>query len=351
MYLVVGVGIRAIPVVIDQEIGPVERMRSSKKSSSVSRFMRALWPNRGGRHASTIQVDRAGGERPRGVDGRLRGTRTEPEAPPEETPPASATAAPPRTELPPAAETALERLNTSPRHGEWVDVAVPGRDVPLNTWVVYPERADNAPVVLVIHEIFGLTDWVRGVADQLAADGFIAVAPDLLSGKGPGVGGTEAFGSRDDAVAAIRALDPAERTAGLDATRSFALSIPAASGRLGVVGFCWGGMSSFAYAVSQSDLDAAVVYYGTSPTEPGEYARIAAPILGHYGGDDARVNATVPGASEALSGAAQSFAPFFYEGAGHGFLRAQSDREGANLRATQQAWPRTVAFFREHLER
>ena len=274
----------------------------------------------------------------------------QPEAPAGETAPPETAASPPRTALPPDGETAVDRLNTSPRHGEWVDVELPGSDVPINTWVVYPERADNAPVILVIHEIFGLTDWIRGVADQFAADGFIAVAPDLLSGKGPGGGGTEAFASRDDVVAAIRALDPAERTAGLDATRGYALSIPAASGKLGVVGFCWGGTSSFAYAVSQSELDAAVVYYGTSPSEPGDYPQITAPVLGHYGSDDARVNATVPGAQETMSSAGQSFAPFFYEGAGHGFLRAQGDRDGANMRATEQAWPRTMAFFREHLE-
>ena len=268
------------------------------------------------------------------------------EAPPEAaTTPATSTPA-----LPPADEAALATLNSSPRHGEWVDLELPGSDTPIKTWVVYPERSDSAPVVLVIHEIFGLTDWVRSVADQFAADGFIAVTPDLLSGKGPDGGGTDAFGSRDDAVAAIRELDPDERTASLDAVRTYALSISAANGSLGVVGFCWGGSSSFAYAVSQAELDAAVVYYGTSPSDPSDFERINAPVLGLYGGDDERVNATVPPAEEAMRQSGGSYTPVFYEGAGHGFLRAQDDREGANMRATEQAWPRTVAFFREHLE-
>ena len=156
--------------------------------------------------------------------------------------------------------------------------------MPITTWVVYPERSDSAPVVLVIHEIFGLTDWVRGVADQFAAEGFIAVAPDLLSGMGPDGGGTDSIGSQDDVVATIRTLEPDERTRRLDAARTYALDIPAGNGRIGSVGFCWGGSSSFAYAVSQPQLDAAVVYYGTSPAEAADYERINAPILGLYGG-------------------------------------------------------------------
>ena len=270
----------------------------------------------------------------------------EPEAPAVE--PESATA--PTAALPPSEESAPAALETSPRHGEWVDVALPGSDVPVTTWVVYPERSDNAPLVIVIHEIYGLGDWIRGVADQLAADGFIAVAPDLLSGKGPDGGGTAAYGSRDAVVAAIRELDPAERTERLDAVRTYALSVPAGNGQLGVVGFCWGGSSSFAYAVSQPELGAAVVYYGTSPEDEIDYQQINAPVLGLYGGDDQRVNATIPPAEAAMDGLGKPYEPNIYEGAGHGFLRAQDDREGANMRATEQAWPRTVAFFREHLE-
>ena len=140
----------------------------------------------------------------------------------------------------------MAELKSSPRHGEWVKIALPGSDVPISTWVIYLERSDTAPVVIVIHEIYGLTDWIRGVADQLAADGFIALAPDLLSGKGLDGGGTAAIGGRDDVVAAIRQLDPAERTERLNAVRTYALSVLAGNGKLGVVGYCWGGGASFA---------------------------------------------------------------------------------------------------------
>lgn len=249
---------------------------------------------------------------------------------------------------PPAEAGALEALNTSPRHGEWVDVPLPGSDVPVRSWVVYPERSDNAPVVIVTMEIFGLTDWIRSVADQFAAEGFIAIAPDLLSGMGPNGGGTEAMADRDAAVAAVRTLSREETDRRLDAVREYALTIPAATDRIGIVGFCWGGGTSFAYAVHQPGLDASVVYYGTSPEEG--YDRISAPVLGLYGGADQRVNATIPTAQEAMGGLGKPYEVEIYDGAGHGFLRAQDGQDGANMRATDQAWPRTVEFFREHLE-
>jgi carboxymethylenebutenolidase len=251
---------------------------------------------------------------------------------------------------PPAGEAgALAQLNASPRHGEWVDVPLPGSDVPVRTWVVHPERADDAPVVIVIMEIFGLTDWIRAVADQMAAEGYIALAPDLLSGMGPGGGGTEAFASRDDAVAGVRGLTTEESMRRLDAVRAYALTIPSSTGEVGVMGFCWGGAASFNFAVHQPGLGAAVVYYGTSPEEGAAYADIAAPVLGLYGGDDQRVNATIPIAEEALAELGKTYEVEIYDGAGHGFLRAQDDREGANMRASEQAWDRTIAFFREHL--
>jgi carboxymethylenebutenolidase len=262
---------------------------------------------------------------------------------------AAAAAPMPAATLPPTEETAPDALNTSPRHGEWVDVMLPGSDVPINTWVVYPERPDSAPVVLVIHEIYGMTDWIRGVADQFAAEGFIAVAPDLLSGMGPDGGGTDSLGERDNVVATIRTLEVDERTRRLNAVRTYALDIPSGNGRLGSVGFCWGGGASFAYAVDQPELNAAVVYYGTSPAEDTDYTDVNAPVLGLYGGSDERVNASIPRAEEAMAAAGKAFEPVVFDGAGHGFLRAQLGQDGANLRATDQAWPRTVAFFREHL--
>ena len=166
---------------------------------------------------------------------------------------------------------------------------------------------------------------------------------------GPDDGGTASLGERDNVVATIRTLEADERGRRLDAVRTYALDIPSSNGKIGSVGFCWGGSASFAYAVSQAELDAAVVYYGTSPADAGDYTRINAPVLAHYGGNDERVNATIPAAEEAMTAGGKFYEPNIYDGAGHGFLRAQLGQDGANLRATEQAWPRTVAFFREHL--
>lgn len=250
--------------------------------------------------------------------------------------------------VPPGEEDAKAALDRSPRHGEWDDIPVPsGRAV--HAWVVYPERKDKAPVVVVIHEIFGLSDWVRAVADQLAADGFIAIAPDLLTGKGPNGGGTDAFPSRDDVVKAIRDLSPEGVTADLNAVRAYGIALPAASGKSASIGFCWGGSTSFLYATAQPGLDAAVVYYGTAP-DPEALAAIHAPVVGFYGGDDARVSSTVEPTKAEMAKLGKSYDPHVFDGAGHGFLRAQSGRDGANMKATGQAWPLTVAFLRRHTE-
>jgi carboxymethylenebutenolidase len=268
---------------------------------------------------------------------------------PAPAPAATAAPAPARDEsLPPSEAQAKAALDKSPRHGELMDIKMPSGS-PVKAWVVYPERKDRAGVVIVIHEIYGLSDWIRGVADQLAREGFIAVAPDLISGHGPGGGGTESAGSRDDVVKLIRALTPEEVTTRLNAVRDYAIKLPAANGKTATIGFCWGGTTSFAYAAAQPGVNAAVVYYGTSPNA-ADLARIKAPVLGHYGGDDARVDVTIPPAEAEMKKLGKTYEPHIYEGAGHGFLRAQEDREGANLRATRQAWPRTVSFLRDQLK-
>ena len=251
------------------------------------------------------------------------------------------------TDLPPPEETAKERLNASPRHGEFVKVDVRGK--PVRTWIVYPERKERSPVVVVIHEIFGLTDWIRAVADQLAAEGFVAVAPDLLSGKGPGGGGTEAFASRDDAVRAVSELPREEVNARLDAVRTWALALPAAARTSATVGFCWGGSTSFAWAVAQPALDAAVVCYGTAPADLATLAAVKAPVLGLYGGKDARVDATLAATTARMKELGKTYEPHVFEGAGHGFLRAQGGEDGANLKAAKEAWPLMIAFLRHHL--
>jgi carboxymethylenebutenolidase len=244
------------------------------------------------------------------------------------------------------AKAALER---SPRHHEWADIAVPGKTVKLSAFVAYPERKDKAPVVIVIHEVYGLTDWIRAVADRLAAEGFIAIAPDLLSGRGPGGGGTDKFGSRDDVVKAVRELGGPEVVAALDAVSRYGRGLPAAKGKFATVGFCWGGGQSFHYATAQPDLGAAVVYYGSSPEEK-TLGSIRAPVLGLYAGDDARVNATVGPAEARMKELGKTFIARTFPGAGHAFLRAQDGRDGANLAAAQKAWPATVEHLKKHLE-
>lgn len=250
--------------------------------------------------------------------------------------------------LPPSNEQSKAALEKSTRHGEYVDVTMPDGQA-IRTWVVYPERKEKAGVVIVIHEIFGLADWIRAVADQLARDGFIAVAPDVLSGKGPGGGGTDAIGSRDEVTKLIRTLTPEEVASRLHAVRAYAIKLPAANGRSATIGFCWGGARSFEYATAQPALNAAVVYYGPNPSDPAVLAKIEAPVLGLYGSDDARVNATIGPVAAQMQKLGKVYERETYEGAGHGFLRAQSEREGANRRAAEQAWPRMIAFLRKYL--
>lgn len=249
--------------------------------------------------------------------------------------------------LPPAGSDAAARLESSPRHGEWVEVDAGGAGT-VGAWLVYPERAENAPVVVVIHEIFGMSDWVRSVADSFAAEGFIAIAPDLLSGKGPDGGGTASI---DEPRRAISALDPAEVDARIQAAAEFAMALPAATDSYGVVGFCWGGSTTFRYATGHPQAGAAVVYYGGAPDEDG-LRELQVPVLGLYGGDDARVNATIDPARAVVDEIGGRYEVEIYEGAGHGFLRAQDheERGEANTAAARAAWPRTVAFFRELLE-
>jgi carboxymethylenebutenolidase len=216
----------------------------------------------------------------------------------------------------------------------------------VRAWIVYPERTTKAPVVLVVHEIFGLSSWVRGVADQLAADGFIAIAPDLLTMKNLPSGPDSVVAPL--AQAAIRTLDPASVQRQLDAVAQYGMSLPAAEKKYGIVGFCWGGGTSFAHAVHSPSLGASVVYYGVSPST-ADLASVRAPVLGLYGGNDNRVNATIAPADSALRALGRTYTYNIYPGAGHGFLRQQTGMDGANLAAARAAWPATIAWFRKYL--
>ena len=248
-----------------------------------------------------------------------------------------------------AQDWAKARLEKSPRHGEWVDLKSGERTI--KAFVVYPESKNKTPAVLVIHEIFGLTDWVRGVCDQLAENGVIAIAPDLLTGQ--------TYSDIDGARKAISALSPKQIKVDLDAASDYALKIPAGNGTLGVCGFCWGGGVTFAYANENPKLKAAYSFYGLAgltlsglmgqysrfqpgPDEASKVANISCPVYGFYGENDERVNATIPKAEELMKAAGKKYEPLIYKGAGHGFMREgeMPNANEANKKARDDAWAR-----------
>jgi len=243
-----------------------------------------------------------------------------------------------------AQDWARDKVEKSPRHREWVSIKHDSRAV--ETFVVYPESKHKRPVILVIHEIFGMTDWVQDLADTLAEAGYIAVAPDLLSGMGPNGGRSSAFpqgqgGMSSPVVEAVSHLNPDQITADLNAVADYALKIPASNGKLYVAGFCWGGGQSFRFATNRPGLAAAFVFYGPPPDKEA-MARIKCPVYGFYAGNDARIGATVPDAIAEMKAAGKTYEPVTYEGAGHGFMRAGEapDASEANRKARAQAWDR-----------
>ncbi len=248
--------------------------------------------------------------------------------------------------LPPSGEQANQRLASSPRKAEWA--VIRAGDDSVRAWVVYPEKRENAPVVVAVHDNRGMSNWIRSVADQLAADGFIAIAPDLLTMQDVARlpdGESDLAGVREK----LRLVDQAARDRFIQAVGEWGTRLDGAASKYGVVGFCWGGSTVFAHAVAApSSLGAVVVYYGGSPP-PERLASVQAPILGLYGEDDARVNSTVPPAAEVLKALGRTFETHTFAGAGHGFTRSQEGRDGANLEAVKKAWPLTVAWFRQHL--
>jgi carboxymethylenebutenolidase len=234
---------------------------------------------------------------------------------------------------------AKAKLEKSPRHGEWVDVKNGPRAV--RCFIVYPEVKNAAPAVIVIHEIFGMTDWVRDVADQLAAAGYIAIAPDLLSGAGPKGGGSADFASVDDVRGAISKLPTEQITGDLNAVADYLKALPSANGKVAAAGFCWGGGQSFRFACNRPDLKAACVFYGPPP-DATEMAKIQCPVYGFYGGNDNRISSMIPKTEALMKAAGKTYEPVTYEGAGHGFMRAGEDPQGqeANKKAHDQGWER-----------
>ena len=240
---------------------------------------------------------------------------------------------------------AKARLAKSPRHQEWVKIKNGTREV--SSFVVYPENKNKATAVIVIHEIFGMSDWVQSLTDQLAEAGYVAIAPDLLSGMGPNGGGTSSL--TGNAVGqAIRDLPPDQITADLNAVADYISKVPASNGKIVVTGYCWGGSQSFRYATNNPKVKAAFVFYGSAPAsadgtpDKAALAKITAPVYGFYAGNDARINATLPKTTEAMTELKKTFEPVTYEGAGHGFMRAGEapDANEANKKARDEAWTR-----------
>jgi carboxymethylenebutenolidase len=228
-----------------------------------------------------------------------------------------------------------DRLNNSPRHAEWVDIKSAERTI--KAFVVYPERKDKAPAVLVISEIFGLTDWVRSLCDELAESGVIAIAPDLHSGQ--------KFEDLDAARKATSALPKEQVKADLDATSSYVLTkIPSCNGTLAVCGFCWGGGVTFQYATTNPKLKAAYSFYGVAVDNPDDAAKVVCPVYGFYGENDERVNATIPKAEELMKAAGKKYEPVIYKGAGHGFMRSGEPNDPevgeGDRKARNEAWAR-----------
>lgn len=246
--------------------------------------------------------------------------------------------------IPASGQTAQQRIAASPRHGEWVAIKVGAADSVM-AWVVYPERAQKAPVVIAIHENTGLNVWTRAVADQLAAEGFIGIAPDLTTMGKTGSLTDETPG--DVGRQLISRVTPEFANAALDAVAKYGMSLPAALPRYGVIGFCWGGARSFSHATHAPALGASVVFYGLPPNAE-QMATIKAPVLGLYGGADARINATIPSTDSTMKRLGKSYEFHIFEGAGHGFLRGQENSE-ANAKAAQEAWPKTISFLKAKL--
>jgi carboxymethylenebutenolidase len=239
--------------------------------------------------------------------------------------------------LPGAAAVAQDSVTT---HGEWVKIKK-GKET-IRAYVAYPERKTKAPAVIVIHEIFGLTDWEPTVADRLAKEGFLAIVPDLLSskhGKSPT--------NPDEGRKLVGELEPARVTADLDATYAYVNGLPAvAKDQIGTIGFCWGGGQSFRYATNNPRLKAVVVAYGPAP-DTADLKRIQAPVLGIYGENDERINAKLPEVTAAMQSDGKTFTPEVFPGTGHGFLKP--GRQGFEGPQPAKAWARILEFYRARL--
>ena len=245
-----------------------------------------------------------------------------------------------------AQDWAKAKLEKSPRHQEWAKLKHGEREV--NCFVVYPEVKDKATAIVLIHEIFGLSDWARVMADELAAEGYIVIAPDLLYGSVTNGGTEELAKSGGNVGKTIQALPPAQITEDLAAAVDYAAKLDAANGKVVVGGFCWGGGQSFRFAANNKDVKAAFVFYGTPPSAD-DMAKINCPVYGFYAGNDARVSATIPKATNGMKAAGKTYEPVISDGAGHGFMRAGEapDANAANKKARDDAFKRWLELLKK----
>ena len=277
--------------------------------------------------------------------------------------------------LPASAANAEARLKSSPRHAEWVKIAwEPGSKDSLMAWVVYPSARTKAPVVVVVHEIFGLSTWVRGVADQVAAEGFIAIAPDFLSRVRGGPTSEEL--RSDSATRIIRGVNAEARNRAITAAANYAMMLPSAQQKYAVIGYCWGGQTTFMHAINGGvkGFSGGVAFYGFPYTNGGAPAtattaatpttinvdslsKIRVPMMLLSGSKDARIGAAMPQLDSLMRAMGKSYVGKNYDGATHGFLRAQDDpkttrdaaEEAANVAATKDGWPLTISFLKRNL--
>lgn len=243
-------------------------------------------------------------------------------------------------------DVATKRLEDSPRHHEWANFKT-GMGRTVRAFVVYPEVNAPAPAVVVIHENRGLTDWVRSVADRFAEEGFVAIAPDLLSETGPERGGTESFANSDAARDAIYTMPPEQVTSDLDATVDFIRKDEATTDEVAVIGFCWGGGQAFRYGAEGDGITAVFAFYGPAPDRP-LLEQVKAPVYGFYGGNDFRITGQVPQTTAAMKELGKKFEAMIYEGAGHAFMRLGEEpgADAANQKAMQQAWAKVLGILK-----
>jgi carboxymethylenebutenolidase len=234
-------------------------------------------------------------------------------------------------------KTQLDPVTT---HGEWVKIK--RGDQTIRAYVAYPERKSKAPAIIVIHEIFGLTEWEPTVADRLAKEGYVAIVPDLLSSKYD-----KSPSNPDEGRKLVGELEPDRITADLDATYEYVNGLPAvAKDQIGTIGFCWGGGQSFRYATNNPRLKAVVVAYGPAP-DSADLKRIKAPVLGVYGENDQRIDATLPDVAAKMEASGKTFTYEVYPGTGHGFLKP--GRQGSDGPQVARAWQRILEFYRARL--